>query len=174
MLKAWMMAVAMYLVLPNLIPSSQVVMRQPKGDSHHPTHATCEKGISLLTARAGSVSLCFKYHKAQTFGLQAPGCEDELSGLDPANRAAFSFNEGHTETKGYSGGIGLCQLHEDPTIKTPTGRDSLQEFQSTNYVKEPRRTASHARSSRRLAEDIVISMGAIKETEIVFNGRRLI
>ena len=123
------------------------------------TAAANSGGVSLLTARAGSVSLCFKYHKAQTVGHLAPGCEDELSGLDPANRAAFSLNEGHTETKGYSGGIGLCQLHEDPTIKPPTGRDSPRELQSTNCVKEPRRTASHARSSRRLAEDIVISMG---------------
>lgn len=118
---------------------------------------------ALTTARAGSVSLCFKFHKAQTFGLQAPGCEDELSGLDPANKAAFSFNEGHTETKGYSGGIGLCQLPVNTTIKTPIGSDTLPDRQSTNYVKELRRTASHARSSRKLVEDIATSMGGNDE-----------
>ena len=144
-----------YIALPEM-----VVADNRKVSAYHATAPAISGGASLLTtARAGSVSLCFKNHKAQTVGHLAPGCEDELSGLDPANRAAFSFNEGHTETKGYSGGIGLCQLHEDPMIKTPTGRDSLQEFQSTNYAKEPRRTVLHARSSRRLAGDIVINTG---------------
>ena len=173
MISSWMKGDP-YIFVP-LIPCTQVVVRKTTMVAYHPPKAICVEGINhLTTARAGSVSLCFKKHKAQTVGHLAPGCEDELSGLDPANRAAFSLNEGHTETKGYSGGIGLCQLHEDPTIKIPTGRDTFPELQSINYVKEPRRTASHARSSRRLAEDIVISMGAIKETEIVFNGRRLI
>ena len=150
----------------NMIPASLVgcVAERPMVS----TAPARDVGINALTtARAGSVSLCFKNDKAQTVGRLAPVCEDAPSGLDPANRAAFSLNEGHTETKGYSGGIGLCQLHEDPTIKTPTGNDSLQEYQSINYVREPRRTASHARSSRRLVEDIVISMGGITD------GKRL-
>ena len=147
---------------PNMIPASLVGCAAER--STVSTAPARDVGIShLTTARSGSVSLCFKKHKAQTVGHLAPGCEDELSGLDPANRAAFSFNEGHTETKGYSGGIGLCQLHEDPTIKPPTGRDTLHESQSINCVKEPRRTASHARSSRRLAVDIVISTGGISD-----------
>ena len=159
MLKAWMIDDP-YTVLPYLIPSTQVVVRKTAMVVSHPPQAICVEGINhLTTARSGSVSLCFKYHKAQTFGLLAPGCENELSGLDPANRAAFSLNEGHTETKGYSGGIGLCQLHEDPTIKTPTGRDSLQEFQSTNYVREPRRTASHVRRLLNLEGGFVHAIG---------------
>lgn len=148
-----------YIALPEL-----VVVDRRKVSDFHVTAAPSSGGASLLTtARAGSVSLCFKNDKAQTFGHLAPGCENELSGLDPANKAAFSFNEGHTETKGYSGGTGLCQLREDPTIKTPTGRDLHPELQSTNYVKEPRRTASHARSSRRLAVGIATNMGGIPD-----------
>ena len=142
----------------NMIPASLVGCASRKATLS--TTPARDVGISLLTtARSGSVSLCFKYHKAQTVGHLAPGCEDELSGLDPANRAAFSFNEGHTETKGYSGGIGLCQLPENPTTKPPTGNDSFPDRQSTNCVKELRRTASRARSSRKLVADIVISMG---------------
>lgn len=118
---------------------------------------------ALTTARAGSVSLCFKYHKAQTVRHLAPGCEDELSGLDPANKAAFSFNEGHTETKGYSGGIGLCQLPGKHGIKTPTGSDTFPGLQSTNCVKEPRRTASLVRDSRRLADAIATNTGGITD-----------
>ncbi len=144
-----------------------VVVENRKVPKFHVTAAPSSGCVShLTTARAGSVSLCFKYHKAQTFGHLAPGCEDELSGLDPANKAAFSLNEGHTETKGYSGGIGLCQLREDPTIKPRIGNASLQESQLINYVKEPRRTASHARNSRRLVEDIVISMGGNDENDM--------
>ena len=159
---AWLINVEtpqVYIALPEM-----VVADNRKVSAFHATAPAISGGASLLTtARSGSVSFCFKYHKAQTFGLLAPGCENELSGLDPANTAAFSLNEGHTETKGYSGGIGLCQLHEDPTIKLPTGRDSLHEFQSINYVKEPRRTGSRVRSSRRMAVDIVISMGGIND-----------
>ena len=147
-----------YIALPEM-----VVADNRKVSAYHATAPAISGGASLLTARAGSVSLCFKKHKAQTNRHLAPGCEDELSGLDPANRAAFSLNEGHTETKGYSGGIGLCQLHEDPTIKTPTGRDTLHESQSINCVKEPRRTGSHARSSRRLVEGIATSMGGLSD-----------
>ncbi len=55
----WMMVVAAHIALHNLIPSSQVVMRQPKGDSHHPTHATCEKGISHLTRRHSSARFSY-------------------------------------------------------------------------------------------------------------------
>ncbi len=140
-----------------------VVVENRKVPKFHVTAAPSSGCVSLLTARAGSVSLCFKYHKAQTFGHLAPGCEDELSGLDPANRAAFSLNEGHTETKGYSGGIGLCQLPENPTIKTPTGSDTFPGLQLTNYVKEPRRTASHARSSRKLEDVIATSTEGISD-----------
>ena len=142
---------------PYLIPASLVGCAGRKATLS--TTPARDVGISLLTTRPGSASLCFKYHKAQTFGSLAPGCEDELSGLDPANKAAFSFNEGHTETKGYSGGIGLCQLTEKHGIKTPTGSDTFPELQSTSYVKEPRRTASRAGNSRNLEDGFVLIMG---------------
>ena len=147
--------------IPYMMPASLVESGNRK--VLVPTAFTGDPGISLLTARAGSVSLCFKYHKAQTIGHLAPGCEDELSGLDPANRAAFSFNEGHTETKGYSGGIGLCQLTEKHGIKTPTGSVTFPELQSISYVRARLKPARRARNSRRLAVDIVISMGGNDE-----------
>jgi hypothetical protein len=118
-----------------------------------------EVGISLSTAPAGRASLCFKHHQAQTDRHLAPGCEDELSGLDPANTSCLQLHEGHTETKGYSGGIGLCQLAVKPTIKTPIGSDMLPDLQSISCAKEPRRTGSHARSSPRLAVGIAIGTG---------------
>ena len=149
---------------PNMIPASLVGCAGREATLS--TTPARDVGINALTtARAGSVSLCFKYHKAQTVGHLAPGCEDELSGLDPANRAAFSFNEGHTETKGYSGGIGLCQLHEDPTIKTPTGSDTFPDRRSISCVRARLKLVRHARSSRRLAVDIVISTGGNDEHE---------
>lgn len=84
-------------------PSQQVVLRKPKGIPCPPL-AICSEGFNHLwrrlrvgscyflpqpvysTIREGSGSLCFKDYKAQTFGHLAPGCEDALSGLDPANR----------------------------------------------------------------------------------------
>ena len=91
-------------------PSQQVVMRKPKGIPYPPL-ATCLEGFSLLTtARAGSVSLCFKYHKAQTVGHLAPGCEDALSGLNPANTSRLQLHEGHTDEK--------CYREEGRTLST--------------------------------------------------------
>jgi hypothetical protein len=151
-----------YIALPEL-----VVADNRKVSDTHTTAAASSGGANLLTtARAGSVSLCFKNHKAQTVGLQAPGCEDELSGLDPANRAAFSFMKAIPMISAIGRRIGLCQLAVKHGIKTPTGRGSYLDLQSTNYVKKPRRTASHARSSRKLAVDIVISMGGINENNM--------
>jgi hypothetical protein len=155
---AWLInaeSTQVYIALPDL-----VVADYRKVSAFHATAPARSGGANhLTTARAGSVSLCFKNHKAQTVGHLAPGCEDELSGLDPANRAAFSFNEGHTETKGYSGGIGLCQLTVKHGIKTPTGSVTFPELQSTNCVKARLKLVRHARSSRRLAVDIATSMG---------------
>ncbi len=124
-------------------------------------------GISLLMTRPGSASSCFKYHKAQTQRHLAPGCKDALSGLDPANTSCLPLNGGHTETKGYSGGIGLCLLTVNPTIKPRIGRDTLQEFQSTSYVRARRKLVRRARSSRRLAVDIVISTGGITDARSI-------
>ena len=156
-----------YTVLPYLIPCSQVVVRKTSTVDLHPPQATCDQGISLFTtAPVGRASLCFKYHKAQTNRHLAPGCEDELSGLDPANRAAFSFNEGHTETKGYSGGIGLCLLAVKPTMKVPIGSDTSHDLRLINYARTGQTLASLVRSSRRRAVGIATSMGGISdETE---------
>ena len=105
MLKAWIRDTNTTYIMN---PSQQVVMRKPKGIPY-PPHAICQEGFSLLTARAGSVSLCFKKHKAQTFRLLAPGCEDALSGLDPANTSRLQL-EGHTDEK--------CYREEGRTLST--------------------------------------------------------
>jgi len=160
---AWMKEDS-YTVSPYLIPCSQVVVRKTLTVVLHPPQATCDQGINAFTtAPVGRASLCFKHHKAQTDRHLAPGCEDELSGLDPANTSCLLLYGGHTETKGYSGGIELCQLAVKHGIKPPIGSDMHHESQSISCAKEPRRTGSRARSSRRLAVGIATSMGGLDD-----------
>ena len=68
----------------------QVVVK-PFGEAMTTT-AACICGVSLLTTRAGNATSSSKNYKAQTFRHLAPGCEDELSGLDPVNIAALSLS----------------------------------------------------------------------------------
>lgn len=53
MMEAWMRVTLAYYAPTNLIPSTQVVVRKAKADSH-PPKAICVKGISLIKGQAGS------------------------------------------------------------------------------------------------------------------------
>ena len=121
-------------------------------------------GISLFTtAPVGRASLCFKYHKAQTNRHLAPGCEDELSGLDPANRAAFSFMKAIPMRSAIGRRIGLCQQLGNPTINVHIGSDMSHDLPLINCVRKSGRTASPVRDPQRLAVGIATSMGGLDD-----------
>ena len=113
--------------------------------------------LNPSTTRAGSGSLCFKDDNAQTVGHLAPGCEDERSGLAPANPSRLRASSEATPMRSAIGRrIGLCQLPVKHGIKPPTGRSTPPEHPQRNYVKEPRRTGNRARDLRNLGEGIVL------------------
>lgn len=154
-----------YTVLPYLIPCSQVVVRKTSTVDLHPPQATCDQGINAFTTtRSGSVSLCFKYHKAQTNRHLAPGCEDELSGLDPANYSRLrAFRRPYRWLVLSGGELGICQFAVNPTMKAPIGRGLHLGLHSIRCAKKPRKTASRARSSRRRVVGIATSMGGLDD-----------
>ena len=95
-----------YIALPEL-----VVVDRREASEVHVTAPASSGGVNLLpTTRAGSGSLCFKYHKAQTQRHPAPVVMDALSGLNPANTSRLQLHEGHTDEK--------CYREEDTTLST--------------------------------------------------------
>lgn len=122
------------------------------------------EGVNLLMTRAGSGSSCFKYDKAQTLGHLAPGCEDALSGLDPANSSRLRAKSKATPMRSAIGRrVGLCLHAVNPTIKIPIGRSTSPGYPQKNYVRRPRRMGNRVKGWLNLVVGSVLPIGGCCE-----------